>query len=99
MGQEQIERIEAEVQRIEKEIALLKKRREAVLMSDEEYASYVEHYQAYYDDEPLPIRAYYQKMAELEAINALFNQSDVDYEALWQQNGQRIAELERMLAA
>ena len=60
---------------------------------------YVEQYQAYYDDDPLPIGRYYEKVEELEAISRLFNKPEADIEALWDKHGKRIAELERVLAA
>ena len=94
-----IREIEDEVRCIDRGIAWLQRRREEVLMSDEEYVGYVEQYQAYYDDDPLPIGRYYEKVEELEAISRLFNKPEADIEALWDKHGKRIAELERVLAA
>lgn len=86
MNWKKVEAIEAEVASLDKQIAALQALRESVLLSDEEYASYVEHYQAYYDDEPLSIRKYYEF-------------SEEHFEAVWQKHQKRLAVLERLLAA
>jgi predicted RNase H-like nuclease (RuvC/YqgF family) len=93
--------IETTVAEIDATIARLQQEREAAMLSDEEYASYVEHYRAFYADEPLPIREYYTKMAEIEQINSEFDKAKKveDFEALWHKYAKRLDELERALAA
>lgn len=66
---ENVERIEDELHRIDSAIAALKTERAAVLRSDEEYAGYLDDYEAYYDDEPLSIRSYYMCAARLDMLN------------------------------
>jgi hemerythrin-like domain-containing protein len=93
--------IETTVAEIDATIARLQQERENALLSDEEYASYVDQYSSVYDDEPLSIREYYLKVAELEQINSKFDKAkrEEDFEALWDKYAKRLQELERVLAA
>ena len=94
-----VEKLEHELSRIGREIRRLEQEREEALLSiDEEYAAYIEHYRAFYNDEPLSPRQYYEKMAELEAINAEWVAGQ-DYEELWRKHKDRLQYLERVLAA
>jgi uncharacterized protein YydD (DUF2326 family) len=102
--QERIERIEEELKRIDRDIRALRKEREEVLRSDEEYASYVDWYEGYYEDLPLSIHQYYERSAELAELNKKFNdvyhRGDTEaYEDCWRKNEVRLLQLERMLAA
>jgi hypothetical protein len=96
-----VETIERVTQTLNGVIAHFIHLRDLVALLDEEYASYLEHYRSYYTDDPLPIRQYYERMAELEAINALFvgSAESIDFEALYQKHKHRIQYLERVLAA
>lgn len=99
MGKENIDRIEKELAGIDAKIRELEILRDDVLLSDEEYASYVENYQAYYNDEPLSIRDYYRYMDELMEINGKMGHRDADIESLFRQYGERLQYLERRLSA
>jgi predicted metal-dependent hydrolase len=93
--------IETTVAEIDATIARLQQERETVLLSDEEYACYVEQYHAHYTDEPLSIREYYAQMEELEQINSEFDKAGTseEFEALLRKHSKRIQRLERALAA
>lgn len=100
--QKRIEEIEARVAQIDAEIERLQRERRQILLSDEEYACYLEHYGQWYDDEPCSLREYYRLMAELETINAKFDKPNLGergYDDLFHKYGERIKFLERKLAA
>ncbi len=69
----------------------------------EEYDSYIENYDAYYDDGVhLEPQAYFEAMAEIQAILKMFDLAYhnglTDMEALNQRYDARLRQLERMLA-
>lgn len=96
---ERIERIELELAEIDKRIAALQRRRGEVLWQDAEYADYVEQYRAYFTDEPSSIRSYYKFSAELEKICQAIRQAEPNAQEIYRQHGNRLAYLERVLAA
>ena len=99
-NEECIAQIEARLAEIDAEIAGLIAEREVVLFSDEEYASYVEHYQAHYDDEPLNIREYYGLDEELSTLNdEIMAADDEHFDEVWRKHENRLRYLERKLAA
>jgi len=94
--EERIATVETRIGDIDAQILWLRKEREEVLRSDEEYADYLDDC----DHEPLSIRAYYQKMAELDGMNEEIMAADgEEFERLWSKYGDRIARLERLLCA
>lgn len=100
MNLETIERIENQLAEIDDEIRRLELEKDKIIEGDEEYSNYLAAYQSYYDDQPLTIREYYHRMAELEAINQEFKESGPDnIEALMRKHGKRLMQLERCLAA
>lgn len=95
-----IEAIEKELAEIDSEIAALRQKREDVLYNDDEYACYLEQYEAIYEDEPLSIRQYYELSNELDQINEeIMAACSEDFEEVWQKHRKRLTCLERLLAA
>jgi len=100
MKLETVERIERQLAEIDEQIITLETQKAKTLLNDEEYAGYIQAYQAYYDDEPLTIREYYRYMDELQAINRDFKEAGQEgIEECFRKHGKRLQELERMLAA
>lgn len=107
----EVELYRRKIRRIDERIAKLETEREEVHNSFEDYAGYCQHYRAYYEDEPLGIREYYETlnqwrelMAEHDAIYAKIdlNDPDVDYseaDEFDKRTGGLFALLERKLAA
>jgi hypothetical protein len=102
----------AKLSRLDSAIADLENQRDQLLESfDEQYAGYRNHYSAYYDDEPLSIREYYEAANEFDELmerwNVLHrgldhNDPDVDYseiEEFDKKTAGRFAHLERVLGA
>jgi hypothetical protein len=77
---------------------VLERAKEEVLREDEEYGDYLDQYLAFYNDEPLPIRVYYQNTEELNHLCQLYTAKDADFEALDLLYSNRIQYLERVLA-
>jgi len=98
---ERIERIEGELERIDLAIADLEGERELVLLEDEQYNGYVEMYCEFYNDEPLGIREYYELVLEFDGLTEKFEAAEIgsELEAVWEQYHDRLAYLERVLAA
>lgn len=97
---QKIKHVERALEDVDKKMRSLVNEREVILTEwDEEYGGYVEAYRLYYDDEPLSIRAYYKASEEMQAINALWNNPNADYDALYQKYKSEIQRLERILAA
>lgn len=95
-----VEHVESQLRDIARREAELEREREAVIANSGEYADYIKQYQAQYDDgEWLHIRAYYEKLARLDEIGALFRAPGADHEALWREYRHEIEHLERVLAA
>jgi len=107
-----VSEFEKKLSSIRDKIALLEVQREALLETfNEDYAGYLNHYAAYYDDEPLTMRQYFEAINEwdqlMEQWNELHkgidhNDPDVDYseiEAFERMTSDRFAHLERVLGA
>jgi len=102
-----IQEIELAMAEIDIQIRALEAEKQEVLESDEEYASYVEHYRYWFDDEPLTIRQYYDALAELREINAQFDAvtpehhrdlQNPEYDRLYRKHRSRLLHLESRLA-
>lgn len=94
-----LERIEKRAERLNARIIRLAAKLDHLQRSDPEYADYVDVYLSLYSDEPLSIRVYYERKAELSQLNALLMKCPPEeYAALWEAHKARLQYLERVLA-
>lgn len=103
---------ESKLKELDGAIAKLQEKRDLLIEThDEDYAGYLDHYTAYYDDEPLSMRAYYEAinewrelMSRYNAINSKLdhNNPEEDYsemERFEAETNERFRYLERILGA
>jgi len=97
-----VEEIEKQLKKIDHQMFKLRKKREAILDSDQDYSSYLSSLAIYCpENDPLPIRQFYIFMDEIEAINKELNdayRNGDDAEELWRKHASRLRELEHLLA-
>lgn len=94
--------LEQRVRAIDAQIVQLKQEREQVLREDEEYAAYLDAFDAYGEGQSLSIGRFYELSAELEEINREFMAVEPltdEYQELWRRRGGWLFELETLLCA
>lgn len=110
--EEIVSEFEKQLSSISDKIDLLEVQRETLLETfNEEYAGYLNHYAAYYNDEPLTMRKYFEAANEWDELMGQWdklhegidcNDPDVDYseiEAFEKMTASRFSHLERVLGA